>query len=382
MASPLDESFMRRALALAVRGRGRVEPNPLVGCVIVRDGVVLGEGFHQQFGQAHAERNALAACTESARGATAYVTLEPCCHTDKKTPPCVPALIEAGIARVVVACVDPNPAVSGHGIEQLRSAGIVVEIGVCEAEAKQLNAPFFARVIRSRPFVTLKWAQTADGKVAGPAGRRLQITGESANALVHRLRSRCDAILVGIGTALADDPLLTARGVENPRPLIRAVLDTHLRLPVSSQLVQTAREHPLVLYCGEAALSGERQRVAEFQSLGVEIVPIATGRLGRLAPIYVLQHLFSRNVTHLLIEGGPTVAQIFIDSGLVDRVWTFHSPTRVDSADAPDAPVAPYSMSGQMQIGQDRLVERLNEFSDVFFALAPSADFILGQAQT
>jgi diaminohydroxyphosphoribosylaminopyrimidine deaminase/5-amino-6-(5-phosphoribosylamino)uracil reductase len=378
MPSLLDQSFMRRALDLAVKGRGLVEPNPLVGCIIARDGIILGEGFHERFGQAHAERKALAACTESARGATAYVTLEPCCHTDKKTPPCVPALIEAGIARVVVACVDPNPAVAGKGIEELRGAGIDVECGLCEADAKQLNAPFFARMVRSRPYVTLKWAQTVDGKVAGPGGRRLQITGAAATALVLRLRARCDAILIGIGTALADDPLLTARGVENPRPLIRAVMDTHLRLPLSSQLVRTAREHPLVVYCGETTFSGERQRVAALQALGVEVVPIAIGRLGRLAPIYVLQHLYSRNVTHLLIEGGPTVAQLFIDYGLVDRVWTFHSPIRVDSADAPDALVAPYSISGQMQIGPDRLVEQLNEFSDVFFALAPSADFILG----
>src|SRR4051812_36545882 len=171
---------MARAMELASRGRGDVEPNPMVGCVIARDGKIIGEGFHKKFGEGHAERVALGACTESPRGASVYVNLEPCCHTGggKKTPPCVPALIEAQVERVVVGCVDPNPAVSGRGIEELRRAGIEVEVGVGEAEAKQLNAAFFARVVHGRPYVTLKWAQSADGKVAGKLGQRKQISNE------------------------------------------------------------------------------------------------------------------------------------------------------------------------------------------------------------
>src|SRR3954451_23545285 len=171
-----DDDFMRRAIRLAMNGRGRVEPNPMVGCVIVKDGRVIGEGFHQQYGGPHAEPNALASCTESPAGGTAYVTLEPCCHTNKKTPPCAPRVIEAGIARVVVGCLDPNPEVDGKGVAMLRAAGVTVDGPVLEGEAKQLIAPFIARTRLGRPYVTLKWAQTADGKVAGPGGTRMQIS--------------------------------------------------------------------------------------------------------------------------------------------------------------------------------------------------------------
>src|SRR5688572_29861014 len=194
----LDERFMRRALELAARGRGSVEPNPMVGCVIAREGRVIGDGYHEQFGGPHAEREALAACRESPRGATVYVNLEPCCHINKKTPPCVPALIEAQVSRVVVGCVDPNPDVSGKGVEALRAAGMEVKVGVLEADSKQLNAAWYARVNLGRPYVTLKWAQSADGKVAGPGGERKQISNELSMKVVHELRARSDAILVGI----------------------------------------------------------------------------------------------------------------------------------------------------------------------------------------
>src|SRR3954447_12161110 len=245
-----DQTFMRRAIALAARGRGAVEPNPMVGCVIVRDGRIIGEGYHRKFGQAHAEAEALVACMESPEGTTVYVTLEPCCHTNKKTPPCVPRLIDAKVARVIVACVDPNPQVGGRGIEQLRAAGIEVSVGLLEKEAKQLNAPFFVLVRHQRPYVTLKWAQTADGKVAAPPGApRLLITGTESNRLVHQLRARCDAIMVGINTVLADDPLPTVPGVEPMRPLLRVVLDRDLRIPLTSELVQTSLRTPTVVFC-------------------------------------------------------------------------------------------------------------------------------------
>src|SRR5688572_13946707 len=223
--SDLDEQFMRRAIRLAMNGRGHVEPNPMVGCVIVKDGRVIGEGFHATFGGPHAEPNALANCTESPAGATAYVTLEPCCHTNKKTPPCVPALIGAKVARVVVGCLDPNPDVNGKGIQQLRVAGVEVVGPVLEAEAKQLIAPFLARVRENRPYVTLKWAESADGKVAGEMGRRVQISNPLSSSRVHELRGTSDAILIGSRTALLDDPLLTARGASGSRVPLRAVMD-------------------------------------------------------------------------------------------------------------------------------------------------------------
>src|SRR5687768_2554687 len=238
----LDVKMMRRAIRLAMNGRGRVEPNPMVGCVIVRDGRVIGEGFHEQFGGPHAEPAALAACTESPEGATAYVTLEPCCHTNKKTPPCTPALIAAKIARVVVGSVDPNPDVNGQGLDQLRAAGITVTQGVLEESAKQLLAPFIGRVVYDRPYVTLKWAETADGKVAGPGGERLQISNERCARVVHKLRAASDAVLVGINTVINDDPMLTPRDVPTTRRIIRAVLDARLRIPMSCKLVRTARQ--------------------------------------------------------------------------------------------------------------------------------------------
>src|SRR4051812_14976122 len=273
-AHDFDEQMMRRAIRLAMNGRGRVEPNPMVGAVIAKGDRVIGEGFHAQFGGPHAEPAALASATESPQGATAYVTLEPCCHTNKKTPPCVPALIGAGIARVVCGCVDPNPDVNGKGLDQLRAAGVSVDVNVLEDPAKQLLAPFIARTVYDRPYVTLKWAETADGKVAGLGGKRLQISNEQSSAIVHTLRARSDAIVVGVNTVIADDPLLTARagsGSANssggsvlgeagdgagtgappvasvfasapspspssappPRRLFRVVLDSRLRLPMS-----------------------------------------------------------------------------------------------------------------------------------------------------
>jgi diaminohydroxyphosphoribosylaminopyrimidine deaminase/5-amino-6-(5-phosphoribosylamino)uracil reductase len=209
--SQADEQFIRRAIRLAVNGRGRVEPNPTVGCVIVKEGRVIGGGYHQRFGEPHAEPLALASCIESPRGATAYVTLEPCSHSNKKTPPCVPQLIEAGLARVVAGCVDPNPAVHGEGLAILRNAGIEVTAPVLELECKQLIAPFIAQTIHQRPYVTLKWAQTADNKVAGPNGFPIQITNARSTRAVQALRARSNALAVGIGTVLADNPRLTVR---------------------------------------------------------------------------------------------------------------------------------------------------------------------------
>lgn len=373
-----DERFMRRTLELAARGRGSVEPNPMVGCVIVRDGRVIGDGYHQQFGGPHAECEALAACRESPRGAMVYVNLEPCCHTNKKTPPCVPALIEAQVSRVVVGCIDPNPDVSGKGVEALRAGGIDVKVGVLEAESKQLNAAWFARVNLGRPYVTLKWAQSADGKVAGPGGARKQISNELSMKVVHELRARSDAILVGIGTVLADDPLLTARTSARKRPLIRAVLDSHLRIPLESRLVKTAGEGKVIVYCAAADEISSSDPLKRGSLLlierGVEVVELPVGRMGKPAPSLVLVDLAKRGVSHLVVDAGPTLGQSLIDQGLADRIWIIESPMTVGAADAPSAPIAPYQEVASLDLRGDRLVEMLNPFSDVFFASAPSAD--------
>ncbi|HEV8293679.1 MAG TPA: bifunctional diaminohydroxyphosphoribosylaminopyrimidine deaminase/5-amino-6-(5-phosphoribosylamino)uracil reductase RibD [Tepidisphaeraceae bacterium] len=375
-----QQTFMRRALELAARGRGSVEPNPMVGCVIVQGGRVIGDGYHQQFGGPHAEREALDACRESPRGATVYVTLEPCCHTNKKTPPCVPALIEAGVAKVVVGCLDPNPQVAGKGIESLRTAGIDVKIGMLEPEAKQLNAAYFARVICGRPYVTLKWAQSADSKVAGPRGQRKQISNDLSMKVTHELRARSDAILVGIGTVLADDPLLTARTSQPKRLLIRAVMDSSLRIPLDSKLVTSAGDGKVIVYRASPPKaeisSGDPLKRGSLLLIerGVEVVEVPTGRMGKPTPTIVLADLAKRGVTHLVVDAGPTLGQSFIDQGIADRIWLIKSPIVIGADDAPSAPLAPYPEVASLDLRGDRLIEMLNPFSDVFFARAPSAD--------
>src|SRR3954468_13220641 len=274
-----NEHFLRRAIRLAMNGRGRVEPNPMVGCVIVRrDGRVIGEGFHEQFGGPHAEPNALAACAragESPEGATAYVTLEPCCHTNKKTPPCAPRVIAAKIARVVVGCLDPNPDVDGKGVAMLRAAGVRVDGPVLEGEAKQLIAPFIARTRLGRPYVTLKWAQTADGKVAGPGGARMQISNAFSRDLVHDLRARCDGILVGVNTVLIDNPLLNARDATQRRDPARFVLDRDLRTPPEAQVIAD-RTRSTTLFCGHDTSGPFRRRRDLLEAAGAIVTMVNT----------------------------------------------------------------------------------------------------------
>ena len=251
---------MRRALELAERGRGYVEPNPLVGAVIVRDDQVVAEGWHQRFGEAHAEIDALAMAADKARGATLYVTLEPCCHHGK-TPPCTDALIRAGIKHVVAAMLDPFAQVAGKGVELLRAAGITVETGLCEQEARSLNAPYLKLLATGKPYVHAKWAMSLDGKIATRSGDSRWISNEASRKRVHELRGRMDAIIVGIGTVLADDPLLTARP-PGPRTACRVILDSCGRLPLSSKLAQSARLVPtLVVTVGQGEPSPVRGRI-------------------------------------------------------------------------------------------------------------------------
>lgn len=371
-----DEQFMRRALALAMKGRGAVEPNPMVGCVIVKEGLVIGEGFHQRFGAPHAEPNALASCVESPAGATAYVSLEPCCHTGKKTPPCVPELIKAKLSRVVIGCLDPNPSVSGQGAAKLRDAGIAVTVPVLESQAKQLNAPFFALIRDHRPYVTLKWAQSADGKVAGPPPRRLWISNRASQQIVHELRARCDAILVGMNTIVSDDPLLTVRGVEPMRTLHRIVLNGDLNISPSTRVVQSARQTPLLIVCRESAFRQKPERVRELESLGAEIVAMPMDESDQIDLANVLRLLGERQFTHLLVEPGPTLARSFLRQNLADRVWIFQSPNPIGEPTAPSAVRVDYPATGHMIHEGDRLTEYLNPASPAFFALEPSVDFI------
>jgi diaminohydroxyphosphoribosylaminopyrimidine deaminase/5-amino-6-(5-phosphoribosylamino)uracil reductase len=365
-----DEGFMREALALAMRGRGRVEPNPMVGCVIVKDGRVIGRGYHERYGSPHAEPNALASCAEDPAGATAYVTLEPCCHTNKQTPPCVPKLIAAKLARVVIGCADPNPNVSGKGIAQLREAGVEVREKCLEAEAKQLAAPFFSTIVRKRPYVTLKWAETSD-HIVGQTDRRMQISNPTAMQVVHELRSRCDAILVGVNTVIADDPMLTVRGVEPMRPLLRVALDRNLSIPLDSRLIRTARETPLMVFCRASALATRADRAKAIRSAGATIAPLPEDA----SLDQSLAHLGSLGLTHLLVEPGPTLASSFLRTGLADRVWIIESPKSGGSG-LVAAPVA-YPPTEQANLAGDVLTEYLNPGSEVYFALKPSVDLLL-----
>ncbi|MCS7033799.1 MAG: bifunctional diaminohydroxyphosphoribosylaminopyrimidine deaminase/5-amino-6-(5-phosphoribosylamino)uracil reductase RibD, partial [Phycisphaerae bacterium] len=384
-----DEPFLRRAIRLAMNGRGRVEPNPMVGAVLVREGQIIGEGFHAEFGGPHAEPAALADCQSrgcSPTGATAYVTLEPCCHTNKKTPPCAPQLIAAGIARVVIGCLDPNPLVNGKGVALLQAAGIEVSFApvALAAECRQLIAPFIATTRLRRPYVTAKWAQTADGHVAGPMGQRLRITCPPSDRLVHLLRGRSDAIAVGTNTVLQDDPLLTARGGGPTRPLKRVVLSNTLALPKASRLVQSAREHPVILYCAQRCALERADRVEELRRLGVEVVPLPTRDEGRFSLQDALRDLQDRGVTHLLIEPGPTLARSLLLRGQVDRVWVFQSPRRLNLAPELAISLAPqldYPQVASMPCGEDTLSEYLNPSSEAFFAATPSADFVLAADQ-
>ncbi len=317
-----DSWHMRAALGLAARALGQVAPNPAVGCVIVRDGRVVGRGFTQPGGRPHAETEALARAGEAARGATAYVSLEPCSHHGK-TPPCADALVAAGVSRVVVAATDPDPRVSGRGIARLREAGIEVTEKVCEPEARALNEGFFRRIVEGRPMLTLKLATSLDGMIATRSGDSRWITGEEARRFGHLLRARHDALLTGIGTVMADDPILNCRieGLERTHP-IRVVVDTSLRTPLDSQLVRTARDIPLWLVTSERAAEqhGERYREA-----GAEILPVPAAADG-LDMDAVLRVLAGRGVTRVLTESGRALAGSLLRAGLVDRIAWFRAP--------------------------------------------------------
>jgi diaminohydroxyphosphoribosylaminopyrimidine deaminase / 5-amino-6-(5-phosphoribosylamino)uracil reductase len=328
-----DALYMARALELAGRGLGHVEPNPLVGCTIVRDGEVVGEGWHRRFGGPHAEIEALDVAGSAAAGATMYVTLEPCAHHGK-TPPCTQAIKRAGIRRVVAAMVDPFPAVSGRGLAELNAAGLEVSAGLGADEARQLIAPYLKLVETNRPWTIAKWAMTLDGKIATHAGHSRWISGTAAQHIVHRLRGRVDAILVGIGTALADDPLLTARPI-GARAATRIILDTHARLPSASQLVRTARDVPVLVAVGEPAPAAD---IARLTGLGCEVV-CCPGKDHAARLDFLLAELGRRRMTNLLVEGGGQVLGSLLDLNQIDEVQVFIAPKLFGGQTAP-SPVA------------------------------------------
>jgi diaminohydroxyphosphoribosylaminopyrimidine deaminase/5-amino-6-(5-phosphoribosylamino)uracil reductase len=343
-----DEMWMRRALTLAERGRGYVEPNPLVGAVLVRDGHLVGEGWHQRFGEAHAEVHALAAAGMHARGATLYVTLEPCCHHGK-TPPCTTAIIEAGTARVVAAMADPFPRVSGQGAALLRAAGMVVELGLCETDARHLNAPYLKLLGTGRPYVHAKWAMTLDGKIATRSGDSKWISGEGSRRKVHELRGRMDAIVVGIGTALADDPLLTARP-PGPRTATRVVLDSRARLPLTAQLSTTARQAPTLVVVGKNADSARRQGL---EAAGCKVLQLPDECVSVAA---LLDELGRCRCTNLLVEGGAEVLGSFLDARAIDEAHVFVASKLVGGAGkSPFAGCGIERVADALQFSQQRI---------------------------
>jgi diaminohydroxyphosphoribosylaminopyrimidine deaminase/5-amino-6-(5-phosphoribosylamino)uracil reductase len=328
LSKAADQRFMALALALGRRGQGRTCPNPAVGAVVVKDGVIVGRGWTQPGGRPHAEPEALRRAGEAARGATLYVTLEPCSHFGR-SPPCADAVIAAGIARVVSAIEDPNPEVAGQGHARLRAAGIVVDIGLGAADAARDHAGHFRRVRDKRPHVILKLALSSDDKIGAGGRKPVAITGEAAKARVHLLRAQCDAILVGIGTVQADDPLLTCRlpGIQARSP-VRVVLDRALRLSGTSRLVHSARETPLWVMTSSLA---EAPAAMKLGAAGAQVMRVATTTTPPpgLDLSAVLHALSQKGITRLLVEGGARVASSFVAADLVDEVWLLRGPDAV-----------------------------------------------------
>ena len=321
-----DASMMRAALTLARRGLGRVWPNPAVGCIIAKDGIVLGRGWTQPGGRPHAETEALTRAGGAAKGAAAYVTLEPCCHHGK-TPPCTDALIAAGIRRTVVAIEDPDPRVSGKGLMALRQAGIAVTLGVGADEAAEINVGFFSTIERGRPLVTLKLATSLDGRLAVASGESRWITGEAARARAHLLRATHDAVMVGSGTVIADDPELTCRlpGLTDRSP-VRVVIDGGLRVPLTARIVADAKRAP-TWFVVRHGIAGERR--AALAGCGVEIIDVPAMPGGETDLTAALAALGKKGITRILVEGGATLGAALVHANLVDRIAWFRAPSLI-----------------------------------------------------
>jgi diaminohydroxyphosphoribosylaminopyrimidine deaminase/5-amino-6-(5-phosphoribosylamino)uracil reductase len=348
--------YMDRALFLAERGRGRTSPNPMVGAVIVsEDGVVVGQGFHQRAGEPHAEVNALDMAGVRARGATLYCTLEPCCHVGR-TGPCVGRIVDAGISRVVAAIEDPNPEVRGRGFEYLRGRGVSVQVGVRAEPAARLNQAFFTLMREGRPFVLLKAATSIDGYIASAPGRRTTLTAAPANRHAHRLRAEIDAIGVGVGTILADDPLLTARGAYRERPLTRVIFDRRLRTPPQARVLSTRNAGPVIIVTTvEGATCREARKALEDRGAEVEVARDRTFRAQ-------LEQLASRRISSILLEGGAELHGAAWDERLVDFVRLYVTPISIGSGGVPFLPGRHFATSELIDrrvetLGPDSLIE-------------------------
>lgn len=354
-----DRRYMQLALALGRRGQGRTWPNPAVGAVVVKDGLIVGRGWTQPGGRPHAEPEALKRAGDAAQGATLYVTLEPCSHFGK-SPPCVDAVIASGISRVVSAIEDPNPEVAGKGHAKLRAAGITVDVGLCAAEAARDHAGHFRRIRDKRPHVILKLAVSADDKIGASGHRPLAITGEMARTKVHLLRAHCDAILVGIGTVLSDDPLLTCRlpGMEARSP-VRVVLDRALRMPGDSRLVHSARATPLWVVSSETA---EAAAAMKLGAAGAQVIRVPTdlAKPGLDLPA-VLHALAEKGVTRLMVEGGARVASSFVAADLADEIWLLRGPATVGAGGVPALDALPLVAITQSPAFRVRASETLDK---------------------
>ncbi len=356
-----EERFMRVALALGERGLGTTWPNPSVGCVLVREGRIIGRGWTQPGGRPHAEMEALARAGAAARGSTAYVTLEPCANPGH-TPPCCRALAEAGVARVVAACIDPDPRVNGKGLAHLRSAGVDVQLGLLAREARRQHLGLYRRILEGRPMFALKLALSLDGRIATACGHSHWVSGERARMEAHRLRAQHDAILIGSGTALADDPELTCRlpGLFWASP-VRILLDRRLRLPPQSKLALGAREVPLWLF---TAPDPDPERCRQLEACGVEVIPTPEPFLDSVA-----RRLGERGITRVLVEGGGGVAGALLRRGLVDRLHLVYAPIWL-GGDARPA-VGPLGLARVDEARRWRTVERLEMGEDLLITLEP-----------
>jgi diaminohydroxyphosphoribosylaminopyrimidine deaminase/5-amino-6-(5-phosphoribosylamino)uracil reductase len=325
----IDEKYMRMALRIAERARGETSPNPLVGALVVKDNKIIGRGYHRKAGGPHAEVLALNKAGENARGSVLYVTLEPCSHTDKRTPPCAPLIAQSGITRVVIAMIDPNPRVSGNGVKSLRAAGIELTTGVLEGEAKKMNEAFIKHITEGTPFVTLKIAQTLDGRIATASGESKWITGMPAREEGHRFRHINDAILVGINTVLADDPLLTAR-IPKGRDPIRVIVDGNLRIPLTAKvLTQKSSAKTIVVVFPDASKS----KTKKLQGLGAEVL-IAKREKDRVDLRDLLKKLGKMDIMSVLIEGGAEINASALKAGIVDKVVQFMAPILMTGRDS------------------------------------------------
>ena len=326
------EEYMRRALELARKGEGHTSPNPMVGCVVVKDGRIISEGYHEKYGEFHAERNALTRCTEDTTGADLYVTLEPCCHQGK-TPPCTDIIIEKKIARVFVGSMDSNPLVAGKGVQILRDHGIYVETGILDAECRKLNEVFYHYIATKTPFVVMKYAMTLDGKIACATGDSKWVTGEIARTQVHRMRGRYRGIMVGIGTVLADDPMLNCR-VEGGVDPVRIICDSNLHIPTESQIVKTASDIETIVACSQEALESERkqEKIRRLREAGIQI--IGTEGAHGVNLVELMKKLGEQNIDSILLEGGGTLNASALEDGIVNKVYAYIAGKLIGGMDA------------------------------------------------